>query len=796
MINPERPDFENTPVSLSRPRYDYSPQRTRPATKPTVSIITPYFNTSDVFLETIQNVQHMSFQQWEWVIVDDGSTDLESLARLAWLEQTEPRARVIHQANSGPAVARNQAARAATGRFIAQLDSDDLIEPTFIEKCVWLLETQPQFAFCNAYNVTFGAKAYLWQHGFHEYEACLNENTVPNFSVIRREAFFDIGGFDESVRRGHEDWDFWLSMAGAGHWGYTIPEYLTWYRRTNGASRIQETESDKRAAAQFRRWLRSKHANLYKSFPHPERPDVMHQLHAIVPFDIPVENRLAKITEATRVLFMLPSMETGDVDKRNLDVIRVLSRRGYDCTVAATVASPQISQHEFTAVTPDVFCLDRFLVSADYPRFLSYLIESRAIDAILISHDEHAYSLIPYLRSRHPEVAFLDYNHQQEQYWKDDGFPAISIRAGDELDVHVTSSRHLQHVMVEHGADEHTTTACYTSIDTNEWDPDRYDRHALRTEIGVAADVPLILFVGDTVDHQRPIVWTEIIRQLAERDQRFLGLVIGTGDRLSQMKAFVHQHKLRNSIRFLGMTTNDRMRALMAASDILLLPSATDDLALVLFECMAMRIVPVAANVGGRAELISTDCGFLIDPSEREIDEYVAALAMLIKDSALRNDMRERSRSRVADAFGPQRMGDAMDGAIHQARARAHGRTSDTYAQTVGRHMAHVAVDYWRMSAVSDRMRMTMGMSASSGGRMRVPLKRRLLPFGSRRRELYTRVRLVIQLVITTPLRRVRRRQSAGIHPSSEHLQAGGPATLRANDEVMAHNRTDDQKGS
>ena len=50
-----------------------------------------------------------------------------------------------------------------------------MVEPTFVEKAVWVMETQPQFAACSAYNVTFGARCLLWNHGFDSYELNLTE---------------------------------------------------------------------------------------------------------------------------------------------------------------------------------------------------------------------------------------------------------------------------------------------------------------------------------------------------------------------------------------------------------------------------------------------------------------------------------------------------------------------------------------------------------------------------------------------------------------------------------------------
>jgi len=154
MIDIENPDFANLPCSESRPQFPYRPAG--PAQEPVVSVLTPYYNIDDVFLETARSLFNQSFQEWEWVIVNDGSTDPSAPARLAAVQHSDPRVRLINQPNGGPGAARNTAFRNSTGRYVCLLDNDDLLEPTFIEKCVWFLESQPEFAFCNSWSVDFG----------------------------------------------------------------------------------------------------------------------------------------------------------------------------------------------------------------------------------------------------------------------------------------------------------------------------------------------------------------------------------------------------------------------------------------------------------------------------------------------------------------------------------------------------------------------------------------------------------------------------------------------------------------
>src|SRR5260370_40369290 len=103
---------------------------------PLVSVIIPTYNRAALVCQTIDNVFQQTYRNFEIILVDDGSTD-ETQARL---RQYGDRIRVITQTNAGAAVARNRGIAAAHGEIIAFQDSDDLWQPTKLERQVPLLQ--------------------------------------------------------------------------------------------------------------------------------------------------------------------------------------------------------------------------------------------------------------------------------------------------------------------------------------------------------------------------------------------------------------------------------------------------------------------------------------------------------------------------------------------------------------------------------------------------------------------------------------------------------------------------------
>ncbi|MGO8949834.1 MAG: glycosyltransferase [Ktedonobacterales bacterium] len=743
MIDAGNPDYKNTPASNARPYYDYTP---RDHGTPFVSIITPYYNIGDVFSETVRCIQRMSYQHFEWIIVDDGTTDSESLAQLAALAASDSRVQVIHQTNQGPSAARNHAAKVARGRYLLQLDADDLVEPTFVEKALWLMETQPQFAACSSFNVTFGIRSLMWNNGFQEYKNNLTkENFVTNQAMIRRDAYLQAGGYDESIVHGHEDWDFWLNLAEAGFWGYTIPEHLTWYR-TWHHSRIRETSGDRGSSTAFRSWLLQKHDRLRKRFPHPTFISGIDQPHPLISDRIPISNHLVKVPGTKRILFVVPWLRIGGADKFNLDVVRTLSGRGYEFTMVTTIPSHHDWLHQFAEFTPDIFHLPNFLQYADYPRFLNYLIDSRQIDAVLISNSELGYCLVPFLRAYHPKLPILDYTHSEVENWKNGGYPWMSVRLGSQLDLSITCTEHLRGWMVGRGANADHITVVHANIDSDEWDPARYDKTAIRQRLGIDDDTVIVLYVGRIAEEKRPLMWTEILRQLAQTDKNFVGLVVGDGDLLYAMKSFVKRHGLQQRIRFLGALPNEEVREIMTSADVLLLPSKIEGLAIVLYEAMAMGTVPVATSFGGHSELVSPECGYLIPPSDNEIGEYLEAMRRLVRHSQQRSLMAVAGRERVRQHFTLDNMAEGMEQAFCLATKVAADRSTAETNLVLAQHSASLAIEYMRLSELSDKLWYELYIKAKlprvrSVADMARFVRIITLPIGTRRYELYKSVR-------------------------------------------------------
>jgi GT2 family glycosyltransferase len=196
---------------------------------PRISVLMPCFNHGAFIDEAVESVLGQTCQDFEILIVDDGSTDPATRDKLESYQR--PATTVLRTENRGLPAARNHAARHASGELYCALDADDRLAPTWFEKATRLLDERPSVAFVSHWLETFGDERWTWTPERCDLQSLLARNAVNGAALVRRDAFDAVGGYDETMREGCEDWDFWLRLVERGFDGAIIPEVLFYYRR-------------------------------------------------------------------------------------------------------------------------------------------------------------------------------------------------------------------------------------------------------------------------------------------------------------------------------------------------------------------------------------------------------------------------------------------------------------------------------------------------------------------------------------------------------------------------------------
>jgi glycosyltransferase involved in cell wall biosynthesis len=194
---------------------------------PLVSVIIPYYNQPQYLEAAIDSVRQSDYPAIEIVVVNDGSTTPSANELFDSLENVVK----ISKANGGLSSARNAGISAARGDFILPLDSDDLLESSYIRTGVEALMNNPELGYVSCHAQNFGelTNAYI-PIGFVP-ELMPYTNTHGKCSnLYRSEVFTQCGGYDE-VMTSYEDWDLLLGLAENGIEGDVIPAEMFHYRR-------------------------------------------------------------------------------------------------------------------------------------------------------------------------------------------------------------------------------------------------------------------------------------------------------------------------------------------------------------------------------------------------------------------------------------------------------------------------------------------------------------------------------------------------------------------------------------
>ncbi len=194
-----------------------------------ISVVIPCFNHGRYLDEAVDSVFAQTDQDFEILIVNDGSTDPETNRLLE--NYRRPRTRVVRTENRGLPGARNVGIRMTDAPLICALDADDILEPEWFEKARAVLDAEPDVAFVSHWLRTFGDEHWEWTPERCDLVSLLDMNTINGAALVRREAIEAIDFFDESMRDGCEDWDLWLRMVESGRRGVILPEFLFRYRR-------------------------------------------------------------------------------------------------------------------------------------------------------------------------------------------------------------------------------------------------------------------------------------------------------------------------------------------------------------------------------------------------------------------------------------------------------------------------------------------------------------------------------------------------------------------------------------
>ena len=231
---------------------------------PKTSVIVPCFNQAQYLDECLESVLNQSFQEWECIIINDGSTDNTIEVASTW-EKEDSRFKLITIENAGVSNARNIGIKNSNSKFIMPLDADDRLAPLYLEKAFEEINLNKySVVYCNAQY--FGKKTGLMPVSFKSLKNLLLKNEIFVSALFKKRDFFSIGGFDENMDKGYEDWEFWINLLSKKNGGVIQLDYIGFFYRIKKNSRNQNVMKDKIIKTEMTNYIYKKHSNCYQHY--------------------------------------------------------------------------------------------------------------------------------------------------------------------------------------------------------------------------------------------------------------------------------------------------------------------------------------------------------------------------------------------------------------------------------------------------------------------------------------------------------------------------------------------------
>ena len=219
---------------------------------PTVSMAV--YNAEGFLANAINSVLNQTYSNFEFVIVDDGSTD-GSAGILAQFARTDPRVRVIRQPNGGPAAAANTGLRAAIGDIVMKFDSDDIMMPDRIERQLAFMLEHPEVSVSTSWAYLVDSEGRTVGKSHPQVDVDLGKikrdpsyfvNIIHPASVMRKSHVLEVGGYSPNFRFG-EDRELWGRLVTSGRTLAVQPEYLLKQRLHGGSLTLDRMQTNELA---------------------------------------------------------------------------------------------------------------------------------------------------------------------------------------------------------------------------------------------------------------------------------------------------------------------------------------------------------------------------------------------------------------------------------------------------------------------------------------------------------------------------------------------------------------------
>ena len=613
---------------------------------PIISIIFPIINNDKMNINSINSILNQTYPNFELIIIGNYNEYKLNDKRIKLIDKVYDN--IFDAYNYGEKNVNQES------KYLVFFKEGDLMETTYLETTYWSLITHSKASWAYSNAVVYGEKS-IENKLFDEYYSPQKLNSNLLF-MIRREAFEEINGFQSNADYAVGFSIFWKNLIKKG----MAPVHSTWYLNWMSYQNYNSYYNVK------------KHINV--EYEESRNKGVQFPFFKYNYEEIDFENEnLVKVKQKKNnkinILMIVPWIIIGGADIFNLELIKRLDKNKYTFTLISTEPAINNLRQKIENIA-DVYDITSFIECKDYISFIKYIMEKNNINMIFNTSSFFGYSILPYLKGMYPQIPIVDYIHMEEWYNRNGGYARSSSMLEGIIDKTLVCNSVTEEILVNYfKRKDNEVETVYIGVDTEKFNPDKYDKMQLRKKYGLENNNKIIIgYICRISEQKRPMLLAEIIKKTISRRKDVLFLIVGDGSMLKNLKEALKMKKLQENIKFLPST--NKTPEMYRISDITINCSIKEGLALTSYESLSMGVPVISADVGGQRELVGDDVGKLVPSyqnekeiykfnyTDKEINNYVEA----IDDVISRLDkVKLNCRKKILNRFTLEQMAQNMD---------------------------------------------------------------------------------------------------------------------------------------
>jgi glycosyltransferase involved in cell wall biosynthesis len=623
--------------------------------KPLVSVVIPCFNYGQYVEQAIDSVLNQTFQDFEIIVVDGGSTDNQTINILKSLNKAKT---TIYYREGRHLVGdnRNFGIKKAKGKYICCLDADDKIKPTYLEKALFLLETS-NYDLVGTSVQCFENSHKIWHTMAHPtLKELVRANHISTVAVFSKKIWEKANGYyDYGIGKDYvaEDWDLWVRMMAKGARVMNIAEPLMLYR-VRGKDTSLSSHSESLSFQEQGKVIELFNQRYLTREAYQISDQVNQTEYQVMNGKINLINSYFKQRqkqERKKILFALPFLITGGADTILLQIAQHLSENSFDISVMTTIKTDpnQFGDNtpKYEKITQEIYHLYNFLEDQNkWKDFVYYYLESRQIDILFIVGSAYFYDLLPELKKDFPNLKIVD------QLFNEYGHIANNRKYAKLIDMNILASQIIQDILLqEYQESDKKTRVLVHGVDTQtEFNPVNIDQQVIRNII--PQDKFIVSYMGRFSEEKCPLKFIDIVNKLRDHKDIYF-LMLGNGSEYESAKLKISKLGLHDKIYVPGFV--DDNKPFLKATDLLIIPSRIEGIPIILMEALSLGVPVVASKIGGIPDIITDEYnGFVYDPNNT--DDFVNKIIEVYSDKNLQNQLKINARNYAEEKLDISKM--------------------------------------------------------------------------------------------------------------------------------------------